>query len=142
MAADRDRFAYARNDSLVPLGERNFRPLQPVLSPTQTKACQATAMRLSLAALLDTPGFPSGLERGRIVKPDIHPQPHLVTAVCACGNTFQVHSTQDELRLEICNECHPYFTGKQKLIDTAGRVERFKKRYEATQQKQAAQKQA
>jgi len=76
------------------------------------------------------------------VKPDIHPQLHLVTAVCACGNTFQVHSTQDELRLEICNECHPYFTGKQKLIDTAGRVDRFKKRYEQTQQKQAAQKQA
>jgi len=76
------------------------------------------------------------------VKPDIHPQLHLVTAVCACGNTFRVHSAQDELRLEICNECHPYFTGKQKLIDTAGRVDRFKKRYEQTQQKQAAQKQA
>jgi large subunit ribosomal protein L31 len=63
------------------------------------------------------------------VKPDIHPELHLVNAVCACGNTFQVHSTQDELRLEICNECHPYFTGKQKLIDTAGRVERFTRRY-------------
>ena len=72
------------------------------------------------------------------MKPDIHPELHLVTAVCACGNTFQVHSTQDELRLEICNECHPYFTGKQKLIDTAGRVDRFKKRFEQTQQKQAA----
>ncbi|HEV8237784.1 MAG TPA: 50S ribosomal protein L31 [Thermoanaerobaculia bacterium] len=76
------------------------------------------------------------------MKPDIHPDLHLVTAVCACGNTFQVHSTHDELRLEICNECHPYFTGKQKLIDTAGRVDRFKKRFEQTQQKQAAQKQA
>ena len=63
------------------------------------------------------------------MKPEIHPELHLVTAVCACGNTFQVHSTQDELRLEICNDCHPFFTGKQKLIDTAGRVERFKKRY-------------
>jgi large subunit ribosomal protein L31 len=75
------------------------------------------------------------------VKPDIHPELHLVTAVCACGNTFQVHSTQDELRLEICNECHPYFTGKQKLIDTAGRVERFKKRYAAQQSKSGSQKQ-
>ena len=65
------------------------------------------------------------------MKPDIHPELHLVNAVCACGNAFQVHSTHDELRLEICNECHPYFTGKQKLIDTAGRVERFKKRFEA-----------
>jgi large subunit ribosomal protein L31 len=63
------------------------------------------------------------------VKPEIHPQLNLVTAVCACGNTFQVHSTQDELRLEICNACHPFFTGKLRLIDTAGRVERFKKRY-------------
>ncbi len=77
------------------------------------------------------------------MKPGIHPKLHLVTAVCACGNTFQLHSTQDELRLELCNDCHPYFTGKQKLIDTAGRVERFKKRFEQTQQKQAAaQKQA
>ena len=51
------------------------------------------------------------------MKPEIHPQSHLVTAVCSCGNTFQVHSTQEELRLEVCNECHPYFTGKQKLLD-------------------------
>ena len=71
------------------------------------------------------------------MKPDIHPQLHLVTAVCACGNTFQVHSTSDELRLELCSDCHPYFTGKQKLIDTAGRVERFNKRYAASQSKQA-----
>jgi large subunit ribosomal protein L31 len=78
------------------------------------------------------------------VKPDIHPELHLVTAVCACGNTFQVHSTQEELRLELCNECHPFFTGKQKLIDSAGRVERFQKRYAAQQQalQQKQQKQA
>ena len=63
------------------------------------------------------------------MKADIHPQQNFVTAVCACGNTFDIHTTQEELRLEICNECHPFFTGKQKLIDTAGRVERFKRRY-------------
>jgi len=63
------------------------------------------------------------------MKKDIHPQLHLVTAVCACGNTFQTHSTKKELRLEICNACHPFFSGKQKLIDTAGRVERFNRRY-------------
>jgi large subunit ribosomal protein L31 len=63
------------------------------------------------------------------VKTDIHPELHLVTAVCACGNTFQVHSTKKEVRLEICSECHPFFTGKQKLIDSAGRVERFQRRY-------------
>ncbi len=65
------------------------------------------------------------------MKPEIHPEMHLVTAVCACGNTFQTHSTMKELRLEICAACHPYFTGKQKLIDSAGRVERFQRRYAA-----------
>jgi large subunit ribosomal protein L31 len=63
------------------------------------------------------------------VKKDIHPTMHLVTVVCACGNTFETHSTKDEVRLEICSACHPFFSGKQKLIDTAGRVERFKRRY-------------
>jgi large subunit ribosomal protein L31 len=74
------------------------------------------------------PGEQTKEERST-VKPEIHPELHLVTAVCACGNTFQVHSTQDEIRLEICNDCHPFFTGKQKLIDSAGRVERFRQRY-------------
>ncbi len=63
------------------------------------------------------------------MKEGIHPILHFVTVVCACGNTFQTHSTNPELRLEICNECHPFFSGKQKFIDTAGRVERFQKRY-------------
>lgn len=63
------------------------------------------------------------------MKADLHPKLHLVTAVCACGNTFETHSTKTELRLEICSECHPFFTGKQKLLDKAGRVDRFRKRY-------------
>jgi large subunit ribosomal protein L31 len=66
------------------------------------------------------------------VKKGLHPELHLVTAVCACGNTFQTRSTRKELRLEICSACHPFFTGRQKFIDTAGRVERFKKRYSKT----------
>jgi large subunit ribosomal protein L31 len=75
-------------------------------------------------------GKPGDAQKGTaIVKKDMHPQLHRVTAVCACGNTFETHSTKDELRLEICSNCHPFFTGKQKLIDTAGRVERFKRRY-------------
>ena len=65
------------------------------------------------------------------MKPEIHPELHLVTAVCSCGNSFQTHSTKKELRLEVCSECHPYFTGKQKLLDAAGRVERFNRRYAA-----------
>jgi large subunit ribosomal protein L31 len=67
------------------------------------------------------------------VKKDIHPELHTVTAVCACSNTFETQSTKDELRLEICNDCHPFFTGKQKLIDSAGRVERFQRRYAGKQ---------
>lgn len=63
------------------------------------------------------------------MKTGIHPELHLVTVVCACGSTFETHSTKQDLRLEICSECHPFFSGKQKLIDTAGRVERFQKRY-------------
>ena len=69
--------------------------------------------------------------RKRAVKKDIHPTMHMVTVVCACGNTFDTHSTKDEVRLEICSACHPFFSGKQKLVDTAGRVERFKRRYQS-----------
>jgi len=64
------------------------------------------------------------------MKPDIHPEYHQVTVVCACGNTFQTRSTKEELRLEVCNECHPFFTGKQRLLDSAGRVEKFQRKYE------------
>jgi large subunit ribosomal protein L31 len=63
------------------------------------------------------------------VKKGIHPPLYLVTVHCACGNTFQTRSTENEVRLELCSNCHPFFSGKQKLIDTAGRVERFQKRY-------------
>ncbi|PYQ12064.1 MAG: 50S ribosomal protein L31 [Acidobacteria bacterium] len=63
------------------------------------------------------------------MKPKIHPEYHELTVVCACGETFVTRSTRKELRLEICSKCHPFFTGKQKLIDTAGRVERFNRRY-------------
>jgi large subunit ribosomal protein L31 len=65
------------------------------------------------------------------VKPGIHPKYHDVVARCACGNTFKTRSTKPELHLEICNQCHPFFTGRQKLIDTEGRVERFTKRFGA-----------
>ena len=59
----------------------------------------------------------------------IHPQYHDVQARCACGATWTTRSTKPELHLEICANCHPFFTGKSKLVDTAGRVERFQKRY-------------
>jgi large subunit ribosomal protein L31 len=64
------------------------------------------------------------------MKQGIHPNYQEITVHCACGNKFQTRSTKkDDLHLEICSECHPFFTGKQKLIDTAGRVDRFNKRY-------------
>ncbi len=64
------------------------------------------------------------------MKSGIHPQYELVTVRCACGNQWETRSTQSgEVRLDICSQCHPFFTGKQKLIDTAGRVERFRKKY-------------
>jgi len=65
------------------------------------------------------------------VKPGIHPKYAEVEVRCACGNTFKTKSTKNELHLEICNNCHPFFTGRQKLIDTEGRVERFTKRFGA-----------
>ena len=66
----------------------------------------------------------------RPMKPNIHPELHEVLVHCACGETWTTRSTKKELRIEICSQCHPFFTGKQKLVDSAGRVERFRKRYE------------
>jgi large subunit ribosomal protein L31 len=64
------------------------------------------------------------------MKQEIHPNYEEIVVSCACGNKFKTRSTmKDELHIEICSECHPFFTGKQKLVDTAGRVDRFNKRY-------------
>jgi large subunit ribosomal protein L31 len=63
------------------------------------------------------------------MKANIHPKYVEVTVSCACGETFKTRSTKGDIRLEICSKCHPFFTGKQKLIDTAGRVERFHRKY-------------
>jgi large subunit ribosomal protein L31 len=69
--------------------------------------------------------------RKDIVKEGIHPKYQEVEVRCACGNTFKTRSTKPELHLEICSACHPFFTGRQKLIDTEGRVERFTKKFGA-----------
>ena len=63
------------------------------------------------------------------MKKDIHPEYHKTTVHCACGNEFEAGSTAKEIKVEICSKCHPFFTGKQKLVDSAGRVERFKRKY-------------
>ena len=63
------------------------------------------------------------------MKQGIHPEFKAAMAVCACGNRFETMSTVDEIHVEICSVCHPFYTGKQRLVDTAGRVDRFKKKY-------------
>ena len=64
------------------------------------------------------------------MKKEIHPTSLECAVTCACGNTFTTKSTKDAMRIDICNECHPFYTGSQKIVDTAGRIEKFKKRYE------------
>jgi large subunit ribosomal protein L31 len=69
------------------------------------------------------------------MKKDIHPEYHNIKATCACGNEVEVGSVNKEISVEICSACHPFFTGKQKLVDTAGRVEKFLKKYGRTLEK-------
>ncbi|OGX37928.1 MAG: 50S ribosomal protein L31 [Omnitrophica WOR_2 bacterium RIFCSPHIGHO2_02_FULL_52_10] len=63
------------------------------------------------------------------MKPNIHPEYGETTITCACGSVIHTRSTQKNIRVEICSKCHPFFTGDKKFVDTAGRIERFKKRY-------------
>jgi large subunit ribosomal protein L31 len=74
-------------------------------------------------------GFKIDYQEVFVVKKGIHPEYKMAHVTCACGNTFETRSTVDKLNVEICSQCHPFFTGKQKLIDTAGRVEKFLKKY-------------
>jgi large subunit ribosomal protein L31 len=67
------------------------------------------------------------------MKKEIHPKYDKSTVVCACGNTFETRSTKKEIRVEVCSACHPFFTGKQKIFDSAGRVEKFNRRYNLEQ---------
>jgi large subunit ribosomal protein L31 len=76
------------------------------------------------------------------MKAGIHPAYNQVNVICACGHTFQTSSThKGDIRVEICSSCHPFFTGKQKLMDTAGRIERFEKKYKAMRGDKKAQAQ-
>jgi large subunit ribosomal protein L31 len=65
----------------------------------------------------------------KIMKENLHPDYKQTTITCACGNVIETGSTKENIRVEICSKCHPFFTGKQKLVDTGGRVDRFKKRF-------------
>jgi large subunit ribosomal protein L31 len=80
------------------------------------------------------------------VKPGIHPNYQAATVTCACGNTWETKSTKPNLRVDLCNKCHPFYTGEQRIVDTAGQVERFMRRLEGAQEaprrKKAARRQA
>jgi large subunit ribosomal protein L31 len=84
-------------------------------------------------AILSDPIKPQGilLKRGEqsVMKEGIHPEYKETTITCVCGNVIQTKSTKHDIKVEICSQCHPFITGKQKIMDTAGRVERFKKKY-------------
>jgi len=67
--------------------------------------------------------------KGEKMKKDIHPEIYKANVHCACGHEFETSSTLKEIKVEICSQCHPFFTGKQKLVDSAGRVERFRNKY-------------
>jgi large subunit ribosomal protein L31 len=72
------------------------------------------------------------------MKENIHPKYQDTKIRCACGNVIEAGSTKDNIAVEICSGCHPFFTGKQKLVDTAGRIERFRKKYQKFQSKEKA----
>ena len=74
------------------------------------------------------------------MKEKIHPKYEIVDVVCACGATFKTRSTMKSVKLDICSACHPFFTGKQKMLDTEGRVEKFKKKFASTEGKMVARK--
>jgi large subunit ribosomal protein L31 len=69
------------------------------------------------------------------MKQDIHPEYMVTRVTCSCGNTFTTRSVKPELHVELCNQCHPFYTGKQKLVDTGGRVERFQRKYAASKER-------
>jgi large subunit ribosomal protein L31 len=73
------------------------------------------------------------------MKQGIHPKYMRATVSCACGNRFETRATVPEIRLEICSNCHPFFTGKQKIVDTAGRVEKFRQKYAKFQKKEGGE---
>jgi large subunit ribosomal protein L31 len=76
------------------------------------------------------PGYVVALSVKGVMKDGIHPNYPAARVTCACGNTFVTRSTRGDMQVDVCSACHPFYTGTQKLIDTAGRVDRFRKRYE------------
>jgi large subunit ribosomal protein L31 len=86
-----------------------------------------------VAVLAARGGMPT---RGESMKQGIHPNYVMATVRCSCGETFVTRATTPEIRVELCSNCHPFYTGKQKLVDSGGRVERYRQRYAKAQAKQ------
>ena len=74
------------------------------------------------------------------MKQDIHPEYVTATVRCSCGNEFTTRATQSDIHVELCAECHPFYTGKQKLVDSGGRVDRFQRRLQKTEEKKSSDK--
>jgi large subunit ribosomal protein L31 len=84
---------------------------------------------LKVCILTLGPPVDSGQKEVNAMKQGIHPTYHATTVTCACGNSFESGSIKQNLRVEVCSACHPFFTGKQKFLDAGGRVDKFKKKY-------------
>lgn len=78
-------------------------------------------------------------EKYKQMKPDIHPEYKETTISCACGAIFKTMSVREDMKVEICSNCHPFFTGKRKIVDTAGRVEKFMRKYNLTEEEEGAE---
>ena len=73
------------------------------------------------------------------MKPEIHPEFKETTIACACGNIFKTMSARDDMKVEVCSKCHPFYTGKRKMVDTAGRVEKFRRKYNLIDESEESQ---
>jgi len=102
-------------------------PAAPRLSRREAAATLPRPLTLVLAA--PSSGEPTA-EPERAMKASIHPEYKEITVTCTCGNTFKTSSTlEHDLQIEVCSNCHPFYTGKQKIVDTAGRVDKFRRKY-------------
>ena len=99
-------------------------------SEAAVPAAASTPCHGPAALLYFAPFFPTTFPRTAAMKSGIHPEYKAITVTCSCGNTFETRSTLgQDLQIEVCSNCHPFYTGKQKIVDTGGRVDRFRKKY-------------
>jgi large subunit ribosomal protein L31 len=94
--------------------------------------------KIPIVSIINVFGTPKQEQGGiQLMKEGIHPAYNQTVIRCACGNEIPTGSTKKEIRVEICSKCHPFYTGKQKLVDSAGRIERFRRKYEKYQTKES-----